>query len=73
MLKIRYIKCGKDCKKCPHGAYVYLQWREGDKIKSQYLGKFGNTKTLQKLNSYVAKYPQIIQEYEKLSATLAEN
>lgn len=32
-------KCNKDsCSTCPHGPYKYKYWREGDKIKSEYIG-----------------------------------
>lgn len=33
------ISCGKEsCSSCPHGPYEYRQWREGDTVRSQYLG-----------------------------------
>lgn len=35
----KYVKCGKNCKKCPHGPYYYLVYREGGKQKWKYLGK----------------------------------
>jgi hypothetical protein len=33
------IPCGKDCSGCPHGPYRYRQWRDGDTVRSEYLGK----------------------------------
>lgn len=33
------IPCGQDCDGCPHGPYVYLTYREGDTVRSKYLGK----------------------------------
>jgi hypothetical protein len=33
------IPCGKDCDGCPHGPYEYRVWREGDKVRTEYLGK----------------------------------
>ena len=40
----KHIKCGKDvCHKCRdgkgHGPYWYAFWREGQKIRSRYIGK----------------------------------
>lgn len=32
------VPCGKDCGGCPHGPYRYLAYREGDKVKTEYLG-----------------------------------
>lgn len=33
------ISCGKEsCNSCPHGPYRYRQWREGDTVRSKYLG-----------------------------------
>lgn len=34
-----FIRCGRDCKKCPHGPYWYIYWREGKVVKSKYIGK----------------------------------
>jgi hypothetical protein len=34
------VRCGKDgCTRCPHGPYWYAFWREGGRVRSQYLGK----------------------------------
>ena len=36
----KMIRCGrKGCTKCPHGPYKYLVIREGNKVKTKYLGK----------------------------------
>lgn len=35
----KWVKCGKGCKKCPHGPYYYLVYKEGGKTKWKYLGK----------------------------------
>lgn len=38
-VRLKYIRCGKkNCTKCPHGLYVYLQYREGRKVRSKYVG-----------------------------------
>lgn len=35
-----FVKCGKStCKKCPHGPYWYVYWREGNKVRKKYIGK----------------------------------
>lgn len=34
----KMIPCGKDCGGCPHGPYEYRAYREGDKVKTEYLG-----------------------------------
>ena len=31
--------CGKRCKKCPHGPYLYAYQRDGRVIRAEYLGK----------------------------------
>ena len=37
---VKKVPCGKDkCSTCPHGPYKYLYYREGDKVKSDYLGR----------------------------------
>ena len=37
---VKKVPCGKDdCSTCPHGPYKYLYYREGDEVKSDYLGK----------------------------------
>ena len=35
----KWVKCGKKgCDKCPHGPYLYRQWRDGDRVRTEYLG-----------------------------------
>ena len=37
----KYVRCSKkDCGKCPHGPYLYRVWREGGKVRTEYIGKF---------------------------------
>ncbi len=36
--RIRRVYCGKKCKACPHASYKYLVWREGGRIREQYVG-----------------------------------
>ncbi len=43
---VRYVKCGKkNCRVCAsgegHGPYVYKTVREGDRVRSIYMGKLG--------------------------------
>ncbi|MDD5688602.1 MAG: hypothetical protein PHE88_12310 [Elusimicrobia bacterium] len=38
-IRIKRVKCGKKCKKCPHAAFAYLQYRDGDKVTEKYIGK----------------------------------
>jgi hypothetical protein len=33
------VRCGKDCRACPHGPYWYAYWREGGRTRSQYIGR----------------------------------
>ena len=34
------VRCGKPtCTRCPHGPYWYATWREGDKVRTRYVGK----------------------------------
>jgi len=34
------VRCGKaECTKCPHGPYWYAFWREGDRVRSRYIGR----------------------------------
>lgn len=34
------VRCGKaDCTKCPHGPYWYAYWREGERVRSRYIGR----------------------------------
>jgi len=36
------VPCGKDCGGCPHGPYRYLAYRDGGKVKTEYLGPAEN-------------------------------
>lgn len=34
------VRCGKPtCTRCPHGPYWYACWREGDKVRTRYIGR----------------------------------
>lgn len=36
---IKKVPCGKDsCTTCPHGPYEYRNYREGDKVRTEYIG-----------------------------------
>ena len=38
----QHVRCGKpNCGRCPHGPYWYAYWREGEKVRSRYIGKTG--------------------------------
>ena len=38
--RLETVKCGKEgCRTCPHGPYWYAYYREGDKLKSRYIGR----------------------------------
>lgn len=37
--QLELVKCGKKCKKCPHGPYWYAYYREGGRQISKYIGK----------------------------------
>jgi hypothetical protein len=38
--RLETVKCGKpNCRSCPHGPYWYAYYREGDKLKSRYIGR----------------------------------
>ena len=66
----KYVKCGKEgCRKCPHGPYYYLVWKEDGKTKWKYLGKF----EVKKVKSIVRRLKEIQKEkiqIEKLSSKL---
>jgi hypothetical protein len=67
LLKLRAIKCGKKgCKKCPHGWYVYAQWKESGKVKEKYLGKYGDPDTQEKVNELAKNHPRVTAEYETM-------
>ena len=35
----KYVNCGKCKRSCRHGPYAYLVFRDGDKVRTKYLGK----------------------------------
>jgi hypothetical protein len=38
--RLERVRCGKEgCKSCPHGPYWYAYYREGDRLRSRYIGR----------------------------------
>ena len=38
--RLEEVKCGKPgCQSCPHGPYWYAYYREGNRLRSHYIGK----------------------------------
>lgn len=38
--RLETVRCGKEgCKSCPHGPYWYAYYREGNRLKSRYIGR----------------------------------
>lgn len=38
--RLETVRCGKpNCRTCPHGPYWYAYYREGDKLRSRYVGR----------------------------------
>lgn len=38
--RLEPVRCGKPgCTKCPHGPYWYAYWREGERVRSRYIGR----------------------------------
>ena len=38
--RLEAVRCGKEsCSSCPHGPYWYAYYREGDKLRSRYIGR----------------------------------
>jgi hypothetical protein len=38
--RLEKVRCGKPgCTSCPHGPYWYAYFREGDKLRSRYIGR----------------------------------
>lgn len=33
------VRCGRDCRACPHGPYWYAHWKEEGRARSQYIGR----------------------------------
>jgi hypothetical protein len=38
--RLESVRCGKpSCRSCPHGPYWYAYYREGDRLRSRYIGR----------------------------------
>ena len=38
--RLESVRCGKEgCRSCPHGPYWYAYYRDGEKLKSRYIGR----------------------------------
>jgi hypothetical protein len=38
--RLESVRCGKpNCRSCPHGPYWYAYYREGDRLRSRYIGR----------------------------------
>lgn len=37
--QLELVRCGKNCKGCPHGPYWYAYYRSGGRVVSKYIGK----------------------------------
>lgn len=38
--RLERVRCGKPgCRSCPHGPYWYAYYREGDRLRSRYIGR----------------------------------
>jgi hypothetical protein len=62
---VKYVYCGKEkCRSCPHGPYLYVSRREGNKVKSVYLGR-ADAKLLAKRDEILAKVSELALEYER--------
>jgi len=59
----KYVRCGKEgCRKCPHGPYYYLVYKEGGKTKWKYIGKVIDAMEKEKRN----KAKAIIQRLKEI-------
>lgn len=39
-IRVKYIRCGRrDCGRCPHGPYLYRVWRDGHRVRTEYIGR----------------------------------
>lgn len=46
--RLETVRCGKEgCKSCPHGPYWYAYYREGNRLKSRYIGRDLSGETLE--------------------------
>jgi hypothetical protein len=68
-LVAKWVKCGKNCQKCPHGPYYYLVWKEGGKVRWKYIGKSlnDNLKNLSKIKALEKRLREIQKEKDRLS------
>lgn len=38
--RLESVRCGKpNCRSCPHGPYWYAYFREGERLRSRYIGR----------------------------------
>lgn len=38
--RLETVRCGKEsCSSCPHGPYWYAYYRDGEKLRSRYIGR----------------------------------
>jgi hypothetical protein len=38
--RLERVRCGKPgCRSCPHGPYWYAYYRDGDRLRSRYIGR----------------------------------
>jgi len=69
-LQEKRVKCGKGCKSCPHGPYLYTFFRVDKKLKSRYLGSMNKLEYLESQSEILCpisepsmieqKYPSLI-------------
>ena len=64
----KWVRCGK-CRRCPHGPYYYLVYKEGGKTKWKYIGKELNErfKNLPKVKALEKRLREIQGEKYRLS------
>ncbi len=66
----KYIRCGKEgCRRCPHGPYYYLVYKEDGKTKWKYLGKVidvAEAEKRKKARAIVQRLRQIQKEKKML-------
>lgn len=48
LIRVEFVNCGKKCKSCPHGPYLYAYWKQDGKTRSKYIGKAGTGKKKKK-------------------------
>ena len=63
-VRMKWIRCGKaTCVRCPHGPYVYRVWREGKRVRSEYLGRavaFREERSRVERDSPPAEHPHVV-------------